>query len=481
MSIDLRLNANPGELGGTGKSAWVQLTDSSGASIALPDGSTVVDAAVPIAGVRGGKLRHVRVGHRGGLALNRVSSPVFQETGDGAAVNTQIWAQVATTQTATLANRITTLNAGNSVATSTGITHRSLGRFVKQRESLLRLSVRLRLSWQNAGTEMQVGFGTETSAILATPVDGVVMRVTPAGALFLSLYQNSTLNNDVAVVDIATGLAASMADAGGTVAPAAYYEVDLYVGDDSCHLVMTDGTDSFEADLQFGPGQAALSTVRALPVIIRTVNTSGTSLVNQLLYSTVDVITQDSDLTRPYNHSLALCNRNLLITPAGAPAQLANYANSAAPASATLSNTAAGYTTLGGQFVFAAVAGAETDYALFAYTVPLGYRAIVTGVRVSAAVMGAAIATTPTLMQWSIGRASAVTLAANSFRSTLGFQGFAVGSAIGTVATDLVHSFNSPFVAEGGQILHLILKMPVATATASQTIRGTVLFEGVLE
>jgi len=49
---------------------------------------------------------------------------------------------------------------------------------------------------------------------------------------------------------------------------------------------------------------------------------------------------------------------------------LANYANSAAPASATLSNTAAGYTTLGGQFQFAAVAGAETDYALFAYTVP---------------------------------------------------------------------------------------------------------------
>lgn len=53
----------------------------------------------------------------------------------------------------------------------------------------------------------------------------------------------------------------------------------------------------------------------------------------------------------------------------------ANYANTAAPASATLSNTAAGYTTLGGQFQFAAVAG-ETDYALFAFLVPAGAAAV---------------------------------------------------------------------------------------------------------
>jgi len=42
--------------------------------------------------------------------------------------------------------------------------------------------------------------------------------------------------------------------------------------------------------------------------------------------------------------------------------QTANYAPTSAPASATLSSAAAGYATLGGQFQFLAVAGAETDY-----------------------------------------------------------------------------------------------------------------------
>lgn len=38
----------------------------------------------------------------------------------------------------------------------------------------------------------------------------------------------------------------------------------------------------------------------------------------------------------------------------------------------TISNTAAGYATPGGAFRRVAVAGAETDYALFAYLVPAG-------------------------------------------------------------------------------------------------------------
>jgi hypothetical protein len=41
----------------------------------------------------------------------------------------------------------------------------------------------------------------------------------------------------------------------------------------------------------------------------------------------------------------------------------ANYANSAAPASASLANATAGYMTLGGKFQFAAVGGAATKYA----------------------------------------------------------------------------------------------------------------------
>jgi hypothetical protein len=76
---------------------------------------------------------------------------------------------------------------------------------------------------------------------------------------------------------------------------------------------------------------------------------------------------------------------------------LANWVNSAAPISATLSNTTAGYTSLGGQFQFAAVSGSETDCALFAFQVPAqtptnqGRTLVVHGINISTFNMGAAV------------------------------------------------------------------------------------------
>lgn len=176
-------------------------------------------------------------------------------------------------------------------------------------------------------------------------------------------------------------------------------------------------------------------------------------------------------------------------------AGLANYANSAAPTSATLSNTAAGYTTLGGQYQFAAVAGAETDYALFAFQVPspttavTGRNLVIRGVWVDTYNTGAAVATTGTLLQWSLGVGStAVSLATADAATTraravvpLGVQSFAVGAAIGAQATRIDINLDAPLVVEAGTFVHVILKMPIGTATASQVIRGVVGFNGYFE
>lgn len=176
-------------------------------------------------------------------------------------------------------------------------------------------------------------------------------------------------------------------------------------------------------------------------------------------------------------------------------AGLANYANSAAPASATLSNTAAGYTTLGGQFQFAAVAGAETDYALFGFQVPAattavtGRNLVIRGIWIDTVNTGAAVATTATLLQWSIGVGStAVSLAqadAAAARARavtpLGFQSFPIGAAIGAQATRIDVNLDAPLVCEPASYVHILLKMPVGTATASQIIRGIVGFNGYFE
>lgn len=83
-------------------------------------------------------------------------------------------------------------------------------------------------------------------------------------------------------------------------------------------------------------------------------------------------------------------------------AQLENHVNSTAPTSATLSNTAAGYATLGGRFQFAAVAGAATDYALFAIAVPTGSKFLCEGIHIELYNTVVAVATTPTIFEWSM-------------------------------------------------------------------------------
>src|SRR5262245_66604883 len=75
--------------------------------------------------------------------------------------------------------------------------------------------------------------------------------------------------------------------------------------------------------------------------------------------------------------------RPIIRIPAGISpvngAQLTNDTNSTAPGDASLSNTAASYTTLGGKWRFDNVAGAETDFALFGFTMLTGWKIFITG------------------------------------------------------------------------------------------------------
>ncbi|HTQ46653.1 MAG TPA: hypothetical protein VMI75_28060, partial [Polyangiaceae bacterium] len=58
---------------------------------------------------------------------------------------------------------------------------------------------------------------------------------------------------------------------------------------------------------------------------------------------------------------------------------------------------------------------------------------------------------------------------------------FAVGAAIGANAPDIVRSFQTPLACMPGRIVHIILKMPVGTATSSQIVRGTCAVSGYFE
>ena len=102
---------------------------------------------------------------------------------------------------------------------------------------------------------------------------------------------------------------------------------------------------------------------------------------------------------------------------------------------------------------------------------------------------GAVVATTPTVLQWAIGVGSSTNVltgaeAANAKAPRvvdLGQQYFALGAVIGYVPADLDVQFPYPLMCEAGNYVHIILCVPLGTATGSEVFIGTVMINGVFE
>lgn len=261
---------------------------------------------------------------------------------------------------------------------------------------------------------------------------------------------------------------------------------------DECQFFV-DGNEVASIPLQNVGGTSPLLGPKLAYTARVTTSAGAPLLAPSLQVASVTTYLTASNINKAFTHQLAGGGRAAYQSPVTTFGQTANHANSTSPTSATLSNTAAGYTTLGGRYQFAAPLGAATDFALFGYQVPTGLQLYVTGIRISACNTGAAVATTATMLDWSIGaNSSAVSLATADTlgppptawgprRMPLDSQGFVVGAAIGACAPTIVHSFSTPVVVDSGRFFHVILQVPVGTATASQVIRGDVLVEGYFE
>jgi hypothetical protein len=157
--------------------------------------------------------------------------------------------------------------------------------------------------------------------------------------------------------------------------------------------------------------------------------------------------------------------------------QLTTHANSAAPASISLSNTVPGYLTPGGKFRFNVPGSTEADYAIFGYQVPATHRLILDGVAISTAI-AVALTTTASLLEWamSIDGVAASLADAGGCVVPLGVQGFVASAAVGIQAPDIVRRFGAPLIVEPGKYLHVICRHTVGGSTG--TMRGHVNFSG---
>jgi hypothetical protein len=263
---------------------------------------------------------------------------------------------------------------------------------------------------------------------------------------------------------------------------AEHYVLDLIVDDDNAVVTIQNtetGIMVGKASLSVPLSALKMQGATALPAYSRLVNSGTPATAPIATLTDLQVLSLDWNL----NPDVSQLAGSLSLSAGRNPfsgAQLENHTNSTAPVSATLSNTVAGYTTLGGKYQFAAVAGSVTDYVLFGFQVPAGSRFICEGVRIEARNTVAAVATTATTLEWAMGfNSAAVSLAtASIIRKQLGSQVFPIGAAIEAPATPIDIDFKTPEVTESGRFVLVIITIPTGTATATEVFRGQALIKG---
>lgn len=408
-----------------------------------------------------------------------VDQVLWEDTFNHAIVDTSAYQCVTATATLALSGGYLVFNSGNSVASAAVSRVQTYRTFQLTASGTNEIVFRARFNvalQANSIVEMGLGFAATT----ATPTDGVYFKVNTAGGLQGVVNINgteSTVDLDFTPVPDENNFYRIVQDQD---------QAEFYING---HLYGIN---------QISNSAAASSYSRALPILMRCYNAAVVSTAFRMEISDIAIIGRDLCNNRTWSTARAGMEQSSISNARGAAAGFtANYANSAAPASATLSNTAAGYATLGGQFQFAAVAGAETDYALFGFQVTApsaagaGKNLVIRGVRIETANTGAAVGATGTLLQWGLGVGStAVSLAtADSAtagtraprRITLGMQSLPAASPIGFLAADVDVNLDAPVYVAAGTFVHIILKMPVGLATASQIIRGVVQINGFWE
>jgi hypothetical protein len=412
---------------------------------------------------------------------------VFSDTFSHAQLNLSKYRIVNTTATNALVSGAWVLNNGNSVTSGQGTqwqtyatfrTHLSYSTYVE-------FACKLLVAPQN---NTVVEFGLIQCSGVTAPTDGVFFRYTATGELL------GVINNNGSEITVSLSAPASPA-IGFVVEAAKSYHYLLVVNHDRTEFWIDDVLYGYiNTPKTIGAPSLAMSN----PLGARFYNSGTVSLAQQLQTSNVAVSYGDNNGNRLWPTTMAVMGNSSVNVPDGTAAgQTANYANSAVAADASLSNTAAGYATLGGQFTFVAPAGAETDFNLFAYlnpagtaTVP-GKNLVIRGVRIDSVNVGAAVATTATILQWGLATgATAITqVTADSAtagtragrRIVLGMQSFIVGAAIGAQGQTVDTNLDAPLVVEPGTYFIVLVKVPVGTATASQKIRGTVMVNGYFE
>jgi hypothetical protein len=418
-----------------------------------------------------GSGEKLRVTDTGALLTSSREVTLFEQV-DGSSLNTNRWTTSTSGMTIVQGGGYITLNNGAALTANAYAILQSIKSVPLYGALPVVIAANIKTTvTPQANATMEFGVGSV--ATNAAPTDGCYFRWNSAGEF------RAIINNG--------GETSSLALTIPAINDAVLLEIEI-IEDEVAFFV-----DDIEVAIVTVPVALSYPTNSGrLPIFMRVYNgASSPAQAPTLSLGQLTVVQQDVVQRRTWDTVLAAMGNAAYQSPT-AFTQTGNNTNSTAPATiaaGSLSNTTTAYATLGGKFAFAGVAGAATDFALFAFQVPAGYQLYAKGITISCNVLGAAVVTA-TLLDWSLGiNGSAVDLAtANSpptswspRRIALGTQGFLALAGIGQGAADIVCTFQVPLVVDGGRYLHIILGIPSGAQTALLVFRGTVSIDGYFE
>lgn len=411
----------------------------------------------------------INVEENGSLSVSQ-DNLIFTEQVDGNSVNTNKWITSVSVLAIAQAGGFITLNSGNVTTASGYAILTSILNMPFYGDFPTEVSISAKVSAQpQANATVELGIGI--CATNAAPTDGAFFRWTSTGA-FQAVVNNAGSETSVSAGTPPTNGRKTLF---GIVVSEDH--VLFYIGDDQVADVVNPAGLSYPFNAGHQPIFARVITAATQP-----------TQAPQVAIGQVTAVQLSINQYRSWQHVLADMGLGAYQSPT-AFTQTSNRANSSAPASLSLSNTVASLTTLGGEWQVAALAAANTDYALFAFQVPSPYRLKIFGVRIWASVLGAAIVT-PTVLDWALGiNASAASLATTDSPPTswaprripVGAHSFLALAGIGQGAGDVVQRFEAPLIIDSSRYFHIILRIPNGANTANLLYRGGVFVDGQFE
>jgi hypothetical protein len=330
------------------------------------------------------------------------------------------------------------------------------------------------------------GLGLPTAAT-TPPTDGVWLQLTTAGLIGVLVYNGVT--TQTGVLRAFGSIAENTLYKAAIVVGVEFWWEDVYLG---------------QIAVPAANGQPFLQA--GLPAFLMKYNTGAVANTNTMRVSDVTVSLLDINTSKPWAYQMAVQGKMAYQGQnGGTMGTTALYPNATAATVVTggaLSQTVAIATGLGGQAgIVAGVAG--IDGLITAFQNPTGginqtpRNLVITGVRIDAVNIGAAVATTASVLSWSLAfgatgatipslaqaeSASFATATAKAWRRVpIGIQSWIVGAAIGAPAEAIAINFDAPIVVHPGQWVASVAKFLVGTATASQVIWCVVAIQGYYE